>query len=116
MWATATAVSPSASLTAQYPSYPQEFRFNYYAVPSTSNATISVRLKEATSAVLTNRVKILTRTVATLAAPQTLEVAFPNMDGQLISLGQNGSYTLVFRFSDVLTANVTNFTIRSEER
>jgi hypothetical protein len=111
----ATAVSPSGSLTAQYPNFPQEFRFNYYAVPSSSNATISVRLKEATSAVLTNRVKVLTRTVSTLAAPQTLEVAFPSTDGQTLSLNPNDTYTLVFRFSEVLTANVSNFVVRIDD-
>lgn len=115
VWVQATAVSPSASLTAQYPNYPQEFRFNYYAVPSSSNATLSVRLKEATSVVLTNRVRVLTRTVNTAAPAQTLEVPFPSTDGQTISLGQNGSYTLVFRFSDVLTANVTNFVIKIDD-
>ncbi len=114
-WALATKVSPSGSLTTQYPSFPQEFRFNYYAVPSSSNATISVRLKEATSSVLTNRVKLLTRTVATLALSQTLDVAFPSTDGQTLALNPNDSYTLVFRFSDVLTANVTNFVLRIDD-
>jgi glycosidase len=115
VWVAATKVSPSGSLTAQYPNFPQEFRFNYYAVPSSSNAVINVRLKETTSAVLTNRVKILSRTVATLAAPQTLEVAFPNTDGQTLNFNPGDTYTLVFRFSDVLTANVTNFTIRIDD-
>ncbi len=115
VWAVATKVSPSGSLTAQYPNFPQEFRFNYYAVPSGSNAVISVRLKEATTSVLTNRFKLLTRTVNTLAPAQTLEVAFPSADGQTLSLGANSSYTLVFRFSDVLTANVTNFVIKIDD-
>ena len=115
VWVKATAVTPSASLTTQYPNFAQEFRFNYYAVPSSGNATISVRLKEATSSVLTNRVKILTRTVSTLAPAQTLEVAFPSIDGQTLSLNPNDTYTLVFRFSDVLTANVTNFVIRIDD-
>jgi glycosidase len=114
-WAVATKVSPSGSLTTQYPNFPQEFRFNYYAVPSSSNATISVRLKEVTTAVLTNRIRVLTRTVPTAAAAQTLEVAFPSTDGQTLSLGANSSYTLVFRFSEVLTANVTNFVIEIDD-
>ncbi|HEY0549822.1 MAG TPA: alpha-amylase family glycosyl hydrolase [Verrucomicrobiae bacterium] len=114
-WAIATKVSPSSSLTTQYPSFPQEFRFNYVAVPSGSNATISVRLKEVTTAVLTNRFRLLTRPVTTAAAAQTLEVTFPSADGQTLSLGANGSYNLVFRFSDVLTANVTNFVIKIDD-
>jgi len=114
-WAQATAVSPNGSITAQFPNLPQEFRFNYYAVPSSGNATITVQLKEATTSVLTNRVRVLTRTVPTLAPAQTLEIAFPSADGQTLSLNANESYTLVARFSDVLTANVTNFTIRIDD-
>lgn len=115
VWVRATTVSPSGTLTTQYPNFPQEFRFNYYAVPSSGSATITVRLKEVTTAVLTNRVKLLTRTVTTLAPAQTLEVAFPSADGQTLSINPGDSYTLVFRFSDVLTANVTNFVIRIDD-
>ena len=107
----ATAVSPSGSLTAQYPNLPQEYRFNYLAVPSSGTATITVRLKEVTTTVLTNRFRTLTRTVNTLAPPQTLAVAFPATDGQTLSGDQNSSYTLVFRFSDVLTADVNLFQV-----
>jgi hypothetical protein len=114
-WAKATAVSPSGSITAQYPNLPQEFRFNYYAVPSSSNAIISVRLKEATTSVLTNRDRTLTRTVPTAAPAQTLDIAFPGTDGQTLSLNAGESFTLVARFSDVLTANITNFTIRIDD-
>jgi len=114
-WAVATKVSPSGSISAQYPNLSQEFRFNYYAVPSSGNATITVRLKEATSSVLTNRVRLLTRTVPTFAPAQTLEIAFPSTDGQMISLNANESYTIVARFSEALTANVTNFTIRIDD-
>jgi len=108
----ATAVSPDATLSGQYPAYPQEFRFNYAAVPASGNATITVRLKKATSAVLTNRVTLRTRTIATAAPAQTLDVAFPGTDGQTLSLSPNSTYTLVFRFTDTLTANVSNFVVR----
>jgi hypothetical protein len=114
-WTTATPVSPGGTLTTQYPNYPQEFRFNYYAVPSSGSATITVRLKETTSSVLTNRVTLLTRTVPTLAPAQTLEVAFPSADGQTLNLNPNDTYGMVFRFSDVLTANVTNFVIQIDD-
>jgi hypothetical protein len=65
--------------------------------------------------VLTNRVRVLTRTVPTLAPAQTLEIAFPSTDGQTLSLNANESYTLVARFSEVLTVNITNFTIRIDD-
>lgn len=106
----ATAVSPGGSLTAQYPGLPQEHRFNYVAVPSSGTATITVRLKEVTTAVLTNRFRTLTRTVNTLAPPQTLEVAFP-AESQTLSGDQGSTYTLVFRFSDVLTADLNLFQV-----
>ena len=111
VWASATPVTPLAQLTAQYPNLPQEFRFNYLAVPSVSNATITVRLKKASSAVYTNRYTLLTRVVPTQAPAQTLEVAYPAADGQILSIAQNSSYTIVARFSDILVANVTNFLI-----
>ncbi|MCX6905210.1 MAG: hypothetical protein NTW03_17375, partial [Verrucomicrobia bacterium] len=111
VWARATSVAPLAQLTAQYSNLPQEFRFNYLAVPSASNATITVRLKKASSAVYTNRYTLLTRLVPTQAPAQTLEVAYPAFDGQVLSLAQNSSYTIVARFSDILAANVTNFLI-----
>jgi hypothetical protein len=104
-------VTPSTSLNATYPNFPREYRFNYYAVPASGNATVTVRLKKLTSSVLTNRVTLRTRTVATAAPAQTLEVAFPGTDGQTLNLNPNSSYGLVFRFSDVLTANITNFNI-----
>ena len=112
VWVKATLVSPSGSISAQYPALPQEFRFNYLAVPSDSNATLTVRLKKATTAVYTNRYNLITRTVATRAPEQTLDVSFPDTDGQTIFVGQNSSYTLVFRFSDVLTADVNLFLVR----
>src|SRR5436309_8191775 len=41
----AATVTPDATLSAQFPSYPQEYRFTYVAVPSSGSATISVRMK-----------------------------------------------------------------------
>src|SRR5262249_47989433 len=59
----ATPVAPNAGLTALYPNYPQEFRFTYAAIPTNGTATITVRLKEATTAILPTRFTTLTRTV-----------------------------------------------------
>ncbi len=105
-------VTPNGGLSAQYPNFPREYRFNYYAVPASGNATITVRMKKLTSTVLTNRVTMRSRTVPTAAPSQTLEVAFPSADGQTLNLNPNGTYGLVFRFTDTLTANITNFTIQ----
>ena len=97
--ATAARVSPA-------PGAVREFRFTYFAVPSSGIATITVRLKEISGATRT-----LTRTVVAHAPPQTLSIAFPSFDGQTISLDQNASYTIVARFSDTLTANTNFFSI-----
>ena len=115
VWVRATRVSPLGSLTQQYPNLPQEFRFNYIAIPSSGTATITFRLKEVTTSILTNRYRLLTRTVNTLAPPQTLDVTFPSTDGQTISLSQNSSYTMVFRFSEILTANSNLFLIKIDD-
>jgi len=80
-------------------------------VPSNGSATITVRLKEITSATFSNHFRVLTRTVNVAAPPQTLSIAFPASNGQTISLSQNGFYTVVARFSDTLTANSNLFSI-----
>jgi glycosidase len=110
-FARAARVSPTLSITQQNPGLPHEFRFTYLAVPSNGNATITVRLKELSSDTFTNRVSVLTRTVAVAAPPQTLTIAFPAMNGENINLSQNGAYTIVARFTDTLTANTNFFSI-----
>ena len=110
-WARAAMVTPSSSLNAQFPTFPREFRFTYFAVPSNGTATITVRVKEYTTATFTNHYRTLTRTVNCAAPPQTLQVAFPATDGQTISLPQDGAYTVVARFTDTLTASANLFSI-----
>jgi hypothetical protein len=110
-WAKATAVTPTSSLNAQFPSFPREFRFTYFAVPSNGTATITVRVKEYTTATFTNHYRTLTRTVNCAAPPQTLQIAFPAVNGETISLPQDGSYTVVARFTDTLTASANLFSI-----
>jgi glycosidase len=111
VFATAARVNQTFSLNAAHPGLPREFRFTYFAVPSSDSATITVRLKEVTSSTYTNRIRVLTRTVNTRAPAQTLQIAFPSVDGQNISLPQDGAYTVVARFSDTLTANLNFFSI-----
>src|SRR5204862_1289077 len=55
VFAKANLVSPLGSLSQQYPNLPQEFRFTWFAVPSHGTATITARIKEVTSNILTNR-------------------------------------------------------------
>lgn len=110
-WAKAAQVTPSASLNAAHPGLPREFRFTYFAVPASGGATITVRVKEYTTATFTNHFRTLTRTVTCAAPPQTLQIAFPAVNGETISLPQDGGYTVVARFTDTLTANVNLFTV-----
>jgi hypothetical protein len=89
----------------QYPNYPQEFRFNYASVPSNSTATITVRLKEFSSGIFTNRFTTLTRTVNTVAPSQVLHIANPATDGTILVLNTNDIYTIQSCFTSTLTTN-----------
>ena len=100
------------SLSTQYPNYPLEYRFNYIAVPSNGTATLTVRLKEASTATITNRFGTLTRTVNCAAPPQSLQIAFPATDGETVFLDQNSSYQLVTCYTDSLGTDINDFTIK----
>ena len=109
---TATQVTPEPTLSALYPNYPQEFRFTYSAVPTNGSATLTVRLKEAVTAVLPTRFTTLTRTVNTLAPVQTLFISDPPSDGFTLTLATNDVYTLRTCFSQALTTtNIDLFSI-----
>jgi hypothetical protein len=89
----------------QYPNYPQEFRFNYASVPSNGTATITVRLKEFSSSILTNRYTTLTRTVHTAAPGQVLHIVNPSGDGAILALATNDIFTIQTCFTSTLTTN-----------
>ncbi|MDW8344695.1 MAG: alpha-amylase family glycosyl hydrolase [Verrucomicrobiae bacterium] len=112
VFAKARQVFPFPGLNQQYPNFPLEYRFNYVAVPASGTATITVRLKEASTATFTNRVGILTRTVNCAAPPQRLDIAFPATDGETIFLDQNDFYQIVICFTDSLGTDLENFTIK----
>lgn len=107
----ATAVAPDAGISANYPNYPQEFRFVYTNIPSSGTATISVRLKEFATAVYSNRLTTLTTTVSTLAPVQTVSIASPATNGTVLTYSTNMIYLVQACFSSSLTANRTNFNI-----
>jgi hypothetical protein len=101
----ATAVTPNAGLSVQYTNYPQEYRFNYAAVPSNGTATITVRLKGFTSSLFTNRFTTLTRTVSTVAPSQIVHLANPATDGAILVLDTNDVYTIQACFTSTLDTN-----------
>jgi hypothetical protein len=65
-----------------------------------------------TSGISTNSVRTLTRTVNTLAPPQTLSVLAPGSNGENITVNGTNAYTIVSCFSDTLTADADLFAIR----
>ncbi|HEV2694777.1 MAG TPA: alpha-amylase family glycosyl hydrolase [Verrucomicrobiae bacterium] len=111
VYASATSVTPDATLSAQYPAYPQEFRFVYTNVPISGTATINVRLKEFATAVYPNRLTTLTRTVNTLAPQQIISFASPLTNGVVLTYSTNQTYLLKACFSSSLTSLKTNFNI-----
>jgi hypothetical protein len=107
----ASLVSPDATLSAQYPSYPQEFRFNYNPVASSGNATINVALKTVATSAYPSRTTTLTRTVQASAPATVVQISSPAPDGSVLILNSNDSYTIQTCFSTSLTANANNFSV-----
>ena len=108
VFVSATAVSPDSSISAQYPNYPQEFRFNYVNVPASGTATITVRLKTFATSIYTNRLTTLTRTVNTLGPLQYVEISSPATDGAAIPLYTNSTYVIQACFTSSLTVTDTS--------
>lgn len=104
----ATSVTPDSTISAQYPNYPQEFRFNYVNVPASGSATITVHLKTFSTSIYTNRFTTLTRTVNTLGPLQYVEISSPSADGAVIPLGANTTYTIQTCFTASLTTSDTS--------
>ena len=112
IFVSATAATPDATLTAQYPNYPQEFRFVYTNVPSSgSNATITVRLKEFATSVYTNRITTLTASVVTLAPAKVVQIASPATNGTVIAYIPNTTYLVQACFDSSLSPQKTNFNV-----
>ena len=49
------------------------------------------------------------------ADPEKVQVAFPSVDGQKIDIWPTLFYTIAVRFSDTLTADVNNFTLKIDD-
>jgi hypothetical protein len=104
-FAAATLATPDSTLTQQYLNYPQEFHFNYSAVPSNGTATITVRLKEFSTTVIPSRMTALTRTINTVAPSQTLNIVSPATDGSILVLATNSPLNIQACFTSTLTTN-----------
>lgn len=110
-YVSAAAVTPNAALSAIYTNYPLEFRFDYLNVPGSSNATINVRLKKATSAVFANRFTTLTRTVNTYAPQSTLFINAPATEGMILTVATNATYVIRNCYSTNLPATSSLYSI-----
>lgn len=104
----ATPVNPDPGISAQHPNLPQEFRHTYAPISHSGMATITVRMKELTSTVLTNRVTTLTRTVNTLAPANVVRIVEPGADGQVFVVATNEFLSLRVCFTSTLTTSNTN--------
>lgn len=104
----ATEVTPNDGISATYPNLPKEYRFNYAAIPGSGSATITVRLKELTTSILTNRVTLLTRTVNTLAPVNVVHISNPAVDNTVYVLATNDGFQVQTCFTSTLTTNDPN--------
>jgi glycosidase len=107
----AMAVTPDAGLSVSFPNYPKEFRFSYVNVPDSGSATITVKLREATTAIFPSRVTTLTRTINTFAPQSILYITAPATDGMILTLATNSNFVLRNCYSTNLPATSTFFSI-----
>ena len=106
------AASPDSSLSAQYPNYPQEYRFTYTNVPSSGSAIISVRLKEFATSVFPNRYTVLTTTNVTASPTLYLQIATPTNNAYLNYTGTfSNRLQACFDTSTSMTANSNDWNI-----
>ncbi|HEX5219546.1 MAG TPA: thrombospondin type 3 repeat-containing protein, partial [Verrucomicrobiae bacterium] len=81
------------------------------AVFTTAKKFATVRLREATSSVFTNRITTLTRTVNTLAPPSVLFINSPSTDGGIHVLNSNVVFAIQSCFSTSLGTNPNLFSL-----
>lgn len=105
-------MTPNPGLSAVWTNYPQEFHFNYVNVPTNGPATITLRIKELTSGIYTNRYTTLTNTVNTAAPLEVVEISNPSTDGSTLTLSQGAGFPIQACFTSALDAyNINLFSI-----
>ena len=107
----AYAVVADAAIGNSFPNYPKEFRFNYVNAPISGTAVISVRLREATSSLFTNRVTTLVTTNGTFAPASVLTFTAPTTEGSIVTLNTNDSYALRVCYSTNLSSSAAFYSI-----
>lgn len=112
-FAAASSVTPDAGLNGQYPGLPLEWRFTYVNIPSSGNATLTVRLKEFSTVAYPDRFTTLTRTVATAAPAQVLTITAPPVEGAIILMATNTVSSLAACFTSTLVTNTSQIDLFS---
>lgn len=113
-WVKANGVTPSLNIQSEFP---DEWRFTYRNIPAAGVATVQVRLAEISSS--TNLTlndsngwfRTLNRIVNTAGPTQSMFVAFPETDGQLIN--DQWDYVMRVRFSKSLADSISEDTLKS---
>jgi hypothetical protein len=111
IFVSAASVSPNPTLSAIWTNYPQEYHFTYANVPNSGSATITVRLKEYTTSLFTNRYTTLTRAVSTAAPLQVVQISSPAANGTILTYTNNATYLVQACFSSSLTSVTNYFTV-----
>jgi hypothetical protein len=114
VFAAATAVTPNGGLSATYPNLPKEYRFDYVGIPTSGSATITVRITEATTAIYSNRLTTLVRTVNTTAPSRVLYLSSPATNGSINLAGTNSTFNIRICNTTVNpeTGNLTNYSLK----
>lgn len=99
----ATKVTPNDTISASFPNLPQEWRFNYALVPGSGAATITVRLRETSTGLFTNRLTTLARTVNTFAPQAVMDINAPVIEGSILVMSATASNLMQACFSTYLT-------------
>jgi hypothetical protein len=113
-FAPATAVTPNGGLNATYPNLPKEYRFDYVGIPTSGSATITVRISEATTAIYSNRLTTLVRTVNTAAPGRVLYLSAPVTNGPINLVSTNSTFNIRICNTTVNpeTGNLTNYSLK----
>jgi hypothetical protein len=107
----AAPATPNATLSAQYTNFPQEFHYTFPYVPNSGTATITVKLKEYTTGIYTNRYTTLSRAVNTVAPVQVIEISNPSTDGQVVTLPNGQPFVVQACFSTNQNNNIKDFSV-----
>ncbi len=107
----AASVTPNPTLSAVYTNYSQEFHMNFPFVPTGGVVTVSVRLKELTSSIYTNRYATLTTSFSADASTKYVEISNPSQDGQVVTLPNGAPFTIQACFTTNLVNNPNLFYI-----